>query len=117
MLLSATEIPVAEVLPLYYLRQSAEHIFQISKTHADILPLRIHSESAFRGILFLNFLTVVLYINFREQLPKNITVESALKEMRNLICKVYDDASVITREPNKKQRLILEAIANTVGKF
>ena len=116
-LLSATEISVTEVLPLYYLRQSAEHIFQISKTYADILPLRIHSESAFRGILFLNFLTVVLYINFREQLPKNNTVESALKEMRNLMCKVYDDASVITREANKKQRLILEAIANTVGKF
>jgi len=33
------------------------------------------------------------------------------------MCKVYDDASVITREVNKKQRLILEAIANTVGKF
>ena len=85
-LLSATEIPVTEVLPLYYLRQSAEHIFQISKTYADILPLRVHSESAFRGILFLNFLTVVLYINFREQLPKNITVESALKEKWLLSC-------------------------------
>ena len=116
-LLSATEISVTEVLPLYYLRQSAEHIFQISKTYADILPLRVHSESAFRGILFLNFLSVVLYTNFREQLPKNTTVESALKEMRNLMCKVFGDDSVITCEPNKKQRLILEAIDNTVGKF
>jgi len=116
-LLCAIDTPANEILPLYYLRQSAEEIFQISKSHADILPLRVHSESTFRGVLFLNFLTVVLYLNFREQLPKNITVESALKEMRNLICKVYDDDTVIPREPNKKQRLVLEAIHNTVGKF
>jgi transposase len=116
-LLCAADVAVKEVLPLYYLRQSAEQIFQISKSYADILPLRIHSEKSFRGVLLLNFLSVVLYINLRDQLPKNTTVESALKEMRNLMCKVYDDNSVITWEPNKKQRLILEAIANTVGKF
>ena len=116
-LLSAEDIPVTEVLPLYYLRQSAEQIFQISKNYADILPLRVYSEAAFRGVLFLNFLSVVLYINFRDQLAGNTTVESALRQLRNLMCKVYDDDSVIPCEPNKKQRLILETVANTVGKF
>jgi len=116
-LLAADDIPVKEILPLYYLRQSAEQIFQISKSHADILPLRIHSEASFRGLLFLNFLSVVLYINLRKQLPENVTVESAFKEMRNLMCKVYDDGSVIPCEANKKQRLILDAIADTVGIF
>lgn len=116
-LLSAAEITEKEILPLYYLRQSAEQIFQISKSHADILPLRIHSEDTFKGILLLNFLSVVLYINLRNQLPENMTVDSAVKEMRNLMCKVYDDDSVIHCEPNKKQRIILEAINNTVGIF
>jgi transposase len=116
-LLSAADIPAEKVLPLYYLRNQAEEIFKISKSYADILPLRIQSEDAFSGVLFLNFLSVVLYINFREQLPEIVTVESALKEMRNLMCKVYDDGSVITKEPNKKQRLILEAVVDTVGKF
>jgi transposase len=116
-LLSASDIPTSEVLPLYYLRQSAEQIFQVSKNHADILPIRVHSEAAFRGLLFLNFLCVVLFLNLREQLPDNVTVENAIKEMRNLMCKVYDDGSLVIREPNKKQRLILEAIYDTVGNY
>jgi len=116
-LISTADIPANEVLPLYYLRQAAEQIFQISKSNADILPLRVHSEEAFRGILFLNFLSVVLFLNLREQLPANITAEQALKLMRNLMCKIYDDKSVVICEPTKTQRLIIEAIADTVGKF
>jgi transposase len=116
-LLCASDIPTTEILPLYYLRQSAEQIFQISKSYADILPLRVHSEAAFRGVLFLNFLSVVLYLNLREQLPQNVTVEAAVKQMRNLMCKIYDGGSTVPLEPNKKQRLILEAIEDTVGKF
>jgi transposase len=116
-LLSASDVPTSEILPLYYLRQSAEQIFQIGKSRADMLPIRVHSEAAFRGVLFLNFLSIVLYINFREQIPNNVTVEAAFKELRNLMCKVYDDDSILSREPNKKQRLILEAIDGTVGNF
>ena len=116
-LLASLEMSTKEILPLYYLRQSAEQIFQISKSYADILPLRIHSEDAFRGVLFLNFLSVILYINFRKQLPKGTSVEAALKQMRNLMCKVYDDDSIVKMEPNKKQRVVLEAIANTGGIF
>jgi len=116
-LISATDIPISEVLPLYYLRQTAEQIFQVSKSNADILPLRVHSEGAFRGVLLLNFLSVVLFINLREQLPANTTVESALKQMRNLMCKVYDDKSVVVCEHTKIQKAILEAVSNTVGRF
>jgi transposase len=116
-LISATDIPVNEILPLYYLRQTAEQIFQISKSNADILPLRVHSESTFRGVLLLNFLSVVLFINLREQLSDDITVESALKHMRNLMCKVYDDKSVIVCEPTKIQKTVMKAVSGTVGKF
>ena len=116
-LLSASDVPNTEILPLYYLRQSAEQIFQVGKSHADMLPIRVHSEAAFRGVLFLNFLSIVLYINFRDQLPKNVTVEAAFKELRNLMCKIFDDDSILPSVPNKKQRLILEAIVDTVGNF
>jgi transposase len=116
-LLSASDVPNTEILPLYYLRQSAEQIFQVGKSYADLLPVRVHSEAAFRGLLFLNFLCIVLYINFREQLPINVTVENSFMELRNLMCKVFDDNSVLPREPNKKQRLILDSIEHTVGKF
>jgi hypothetical protein len=116
-LLSSEKIDRNDVLPLYYMRQSAEQIFQISKSYADILPLRVHSEKAFRGLLFLNFLAVILYINFRKQLPTKFTVESALRILRNQSCKIFDDNSVLPAEPTKNQRLLSDAISDTVGKF
>jgi transposase len=116
-LISNIDISESEVLSFYYLRQSAEQIFEISKSYADILPLRVHSEATLRGVLMLNFLSVIAYGGFREQLPQGFTFESATKQLRNQVCKVYDDESVLPNEPNKKQRLIHEAIANTVGIF
>jgi transposase len=116
-LISNTDIPELEVLSLYYLRQSVEQIFKISKSYADILPLRVHSEATLRGVLMLNFLSVIVYGGFRGQLPQNFTFESATKQLRNQVCKVYEDESVLPNEPNKKQRIIHEAIANTVGIF
>jgi transposase len=116
-LISNTDIPESEILSFYYLRQSAEQIFKISKSYADILPLRVHSEATLRGVLMLNFLSIIVYGGFREQLPQGFSFESATKQLRNQVCKVYEDESVLPYEPNKKQRLIHEAISNTVGIF
>jgi len=116
-LLSSVDVATCEVLPLYYLRQSAEEIFKISKSYVDILPLRVHLEETFRGVLFLNFLSVVVYMNLQNQLPAGVSVECALKELRNLMCKVFDNNTILSLEPNKKQKIILNSIDNTVGKF
>jgi len=116
-LLSPDEIANDELLKLYYLRQSAEKIFEISKSYADILPLRVHKESTLRGILMINFLAVVIYKNLDKQLPDDIPLSNALKYLRTQKCKVYDNNTVIPSEANKKQRIILEAIKDTVGKF
>jgi transposase len=116
-LLSPEEIPNDEVLKLYYLRQSAEQIFEISKSYADILPLRVHHERTLRGILMINFLAVVIYKNLDRQIPDEIPLSNALQYLRTQKCKVYDNDRLIPSEPNKRQRLIYEAIANTVGKF
>lgn len=116
-LLSSCDVGVGEVLPLYYLREAVEEVFKISKCCVDLLPLRVHGEEVFRGVLFLNFLAVVLYKNFQAALPCDVSVESALLLMRNWACKVFDDDTILPAEPNKKQKLILETITNTVGKF
>ena len=115
-LLSPDELPNDEVLKLYYLRQSAEQIFEISKSYADILPLRVHRESTLRGILMINFLAVAIYKNLDGLLPVGIPLSNALKFLRTQKCKLYDDI-VIPSEPNKRQRLVLDSISNTVGKF
>ncbi len=116
-LLSPEKLDNDEVLQLYYLRQSAEQIFEISKSYADILPLRVHKEETLRGILMINFLAVAIYKNLNKQLPVSLPLNNALKFMRSLKCKVYEDAHLIPSEPNKRQRLILESISSTVGKF
>ena len=116
-LLSPEQIPNNELLKLYYLRQSAEQIFEISKSYADILPLRVHQESTLRGILMINFLAVALYKNLDKQLPDGVPLSNALKFLRSQKCKIFDNDKVIPAEANKRQRLILEAVSNTVGKF
>jgi len=116
-LLSPEEISPEELLKLYYLRQSAEQIFEISKSYADILPLRVHQERTLRGILMINFLAVAIYKNLNKQLHDVMPLSNALKILCSQKCKVYSDNYCIPAEPNKKQRLILEAISNTVGKF
>ena len=116
-LLSPEKIPNEEVLKLYYLRQSAEQIFEISKSYADILPLRVHKETTLRGILMVNFLAVVVYKNLDKQLPDGMPLSNALKFLRTQKCKIYDNEKIIPVEPNKRQRLILDSILNTVGKF
>jgi transposase len=116
-LISSKEISVDEVLPYYYLRQSAERIFQISKTYADILPLRVHSEQTLRGVLLLNFIAVVLYVNFRKQLPENVTPTEAFLALKNRSCKVLTSGKILPGELTKLQRLVIESIAGMVGKF
>ena len=116
-LLSPEMVSNDELLNLYYLRQSAEQIFEISKSYADILPLRVHQESTLRGILMINFLAVVIFKNLNNQLPDRFPLTNALKFLRSQKCKVFDNQIVIPAEPNKRQRVILEAIKYTVGKF
>ena len=85
-LLSPDELPNDEVLKLYYLRQSAEQIFEISKSYADILPLRVHRESTLRGILMVNFLAVAIYKNLDSLLLDGIPLSNALKFLRTQKC-------------------------------
>jgi transposase len=116
-LISSKEIPTDEVLPYYYLRQSAERIFQISKTYTDILPLRVHSEKTLRGVLLLNFIAVVLYVNFRKQLPRSITPSGAFLVLKNRSCKVLASGKILPSELTKQQRIIVDSLEGMVGKF
>ena len=54
-LLSSRDVGTSEVLPLYYLRGAVEEVFKVSKCCVEVLPLRVHGEESFRGVLFLNF--------------------------------------------------------------
>jgi hypothetical protein len=108
-IISSEEIPVGEVIPLYYTRQSAENLFGVSKNFLDLLPLRTHSIETFRGYLLLTFITLIVYIEYKKMLQGKYTVEQALMEMSNLMCRVYGD-DILVSEPTKKMKEILSLL-------
>ena len=110
---SSEKLPVDEVLPLYYTRQSAENLFGVSKSFLDILPLRTHSVDTFRGYLMLNFLSLIVFIEMKKLLKGKFTVERALMEMTNLLCSVYTN-EVIVCEPTKKMKAVAELLGFSV---
>lgn len=100
MIVASENIPVEEVLPLYYTRQQIEQVFDVGKNDADLLPIRVQSEKTFRGHLMLTFLaTIVLQKLQRDIIQKRkkkdkMNPEGALIVLRNQKCKVYKNAIV-----------------------
>lgn len=114
-LISTTKIPIAEVLPSYYVRQNIEQIFGFAKSSNSILPLRVHSEQAIQGFLLLSFMTIALFVLIRQKLQPKITMDSALITLRNLKAKIYDKEAV-PQELNKKIKAITEQLSLIVPK-
>lgn len=108
-LVSSFAVPKSNVVETYYLRQSAEVLFGFSKDDLGLLPLRVHSEEALRGFLFMQFLTLIAFMQLKQKLGVKFTVEAALVQMRNLKCKVYPN-DVIVGELTKKQKDIVEKL-------
>jgi hypothetical protein len=112
-MISSEDLPISEVIPLYYTRQAAENIFGISKSFLDLLPLRTHSIETFRGYLMLTFLSLLVYIEIKDRLQGKYTVEGAMIEMGNLMCKIYGK-NVIVSEPSKKMKEVAELLGYMV---
>jgi hypothetical protein len=99
-LISSKQIPTLELLSFYYLRQQVEEVFDIAKNYVDIIPLRIHSENAFRGHLLISFIVSILLRKMQIELNNfPFSPLSLLKILRDQRCKVYD-SRIITYEPN-----------------
>lgn len=114
-LVSSVEIPKNDIVQTYYLRQTVETLFGFSKDDLSILPLRVHSEETLRGFLFVQFLALIAFIQLREKLKPDYTVEEALLTMRNLKCKVYDN-EILVNELTKQQKDIAQRLNILVPK-
>lgn len=114
-LVSSFEIPKKDVVPLYYTRQAAEMLFGFSKDDLGALPLRVHSEAAIHGLMFLQFITLIAFTRLKNKFGKEYTVEEVLMNMRNLKCKIYQKEAV-TGELTRKQKDITEMLNIMVPK-
>ncbi len=105
MMISSRDIPQKDVIETYYTRQTIEQIFGFFKSDLESLPIRRHNDDTIRGYLFLQFLALIIYIEFRKCLEGKFTVEQALMVMRNLKGKKFEN-NILTAELTKKQREI-----------
>lgn len=106
---SSFRVSKEEIVPSYYVRQAAETFFGFAKDDLAMVPLRVHSQKGVRGFLFLQFLTLIAFIQLKNSLGKNYTVAEVLLTMRNLKCKVYDK-EIMVEELTKDQKEIAEAL-------
>jgi transposase len=115
-LVSSKNIEANEVVPYYYMRQSVEQVFGFMKEDLNSLPIRRHNDGTIRGYLFLQFITLVIFIQLRQKLESKYTVEQALLQLRNLKCKVFID-KLMAAEPTKSQKDIFKLCGVLVPKF
>jgi hypothetical protein len=109
-LISSEKIEPEDVMPLYYTRQAVEQIFDVGKNNADLLPLRVHSEEAFRGHLLLSFISTVVFLIVNQMLKDTAyNAEGAFLILGNQKCKVFDDR-ILPKEPNKKMNEIYKKL-------
>ncbi len=109
-LVSSKKIETSEVVACYYMRQSVEQVFGFCKDDLNLLPIRRHNDATIRGYLFLQFLTLILFIELREKLLDLCTVEQGLMTLRNLKCKVFDKELLVS-ETTKKQKKLFDQLA------
>jgi hypothetical protein len=101
-LFSSRLIAREKLLATYYIRASIEQIFDIAKNYTNLLPLRVQTEQTFRGHLVLAFIASVITKMLQIDLKKtDYTVESALLNLRNQKCKVFD-SELLPQESVKK---------------
>lgn len=114
-LVSSFPIPKEDVVPAYYVRQTAEMLFGFSKDDLGILPLRVHNEQRLNGFLFLQFLTLILFVELKNKLGTRHTVEEMILTLRKLKCKVYNN-NIIINELTKEQKQLTEKLSIIVPK-
>ena len=117
-LISKLQVGVDEILPLYYSRQAIEQVFDFEKNYGNLLPLRTHNETTFRGHLMVSFMAtvsimtidrmfVIAHPKAKKKTPLNfIQARSCLRQMK---CHVYD-GQISVSEPDRQSNEVLKAL-------
>jgi hypothetical protein len=109
-LLSSRQMETVDVLPHYYDRQEVEQIFDYAKNDVDMLPVRTHSEMAFRGYFLTAFMATIALISFNRQIAKSkLSAKAAIHAARLVKCNVYDE-SIVPSPANKNTNKVLDSL-------
>ncbi len=101
-LITTRKIAKDKLLPLYYMRDQVEKIFELCKQEGKILPINVENENTFRGHLLMTFMaTAILKMMSCVLRETSLTTESMFMNLHEHHAVVYDE-ELITAEPVKK---------------
>jgi hypothetical protein len=107
-LLSNKEIPLDEIIPLYYTRQSIEELLPLTKNHANTLPVRVQSENIFKGNLLISFIASAALLIINDYIKElNISTVELFEYFYTIKAIVNNDQLIIC-EGNQEASEIIE---------
>lgn len=101
-LITTRKVSKDKLLPLYYMRDQVEKIFELCKQDGKILPVNVENENTFRGHLMMTFIAAAVLKLMSGKLSKtSLTTASMFMILHEQHALVYDE-EFITTEPVKK---------------
>ena len=101
-LITTRKVATDQLLPLYYMRDQVEKIFEICKQGGKILPVNVENEDTLRGHLMMTFIAAVTLKMMSDKLRNtSLTTESVFMNLHEQHAIVYEN-EFITTEPVKK---------------
>jgi transposase len=113
-LLTNTDLPAHRVLEYYRRKDGVEKLFDTMKHGIDMKRLRVHSRKSVEGLLFIEFISLIVYSEILRVLRttglgKKMTVEQMFYELKKLSVIEIDDKKPMITELTRKQKDIFEA--------
>ena len=115
MIISNCTTDPQEAVQLYRAKDAVERAFDNIKNELDMKRLRVHSDVAMRGRLFVAFLSLILYSwidkKMREKkLYATYTQEELFRELRRIKVVELSEERTLLTELSKKQKDIFKAL-------
>ena len=113
-LLTNTNLTTEQCLEYYRRKDGVEKLFDSMKHGIDMKRLRVHSRKSVQGLLFIEFISLIIYSEIQRVLResglgKKLTVEQMLYELKKLSVLEIDDKKPMITELTKKQKDIFGA--------
>ena len=119
-LITNTDLSGEEVLRLYREKDGVEKCFDSLKNNLSLKRLRIHSQDALEGLLFIEFISLILYSHMSKVLRESglnvhLTIPEVLFELRKIRKIRFGRKKTMISEISKQQRRILEIFGISIG--
>lgn len=105
-----------EILTLYRNKEAVENAFDDIKNELDLSRLKVHSNEAVEGKIFLVFLSLIFTSYIRNMikkanLKKDLTYKEVIKELKKIKLYTYNNGSKTTSIISSLQKKILDAFS------